>query len=169
VLRALARRGAVAVPLVVAAFLLIGFWPTTVQPVDDALAVDDEPDPVAFGPAHYYPENDSVRFWTSGSGSDRAVEPFDVYACWYGEDAAIDRMRSLLDSRFRTGDSGVRWDTSADRIVVRDVPLTGPTRRALRHSLPERVTVSVEMFDRTAECSFPVEIRRPTGDQPQPG
>jgi len=157
----------VAVPLVVVAFVLVGFWPTTVQPVDDQLAFDHAPDD--FGPAHYYPENDSVRFWTSASGTERAFEPFAEYACWYGKDAAENRLRSLLDSRFTTGDSGVRLTGGFDRVVVRDVPLTGPTRRALRHSLPERVTVTVEMFDRTAECSFPVEIRRPTGDQPQPG
>ncbi|WP_436910415.1 hypothetical protein [Halosimplex marinum] len=166
-LRALARGGAVAVPLVVVAAVLVGFWPTTVQPVDDTLAIDHAPDD--YGPAHYYPENDTVRFWVSGSGNERAVEPFEEYACWYGEDAALDRLQTLLERRFRTGDSGVRWDTWSDRVVVRDVPLTGPTRRALRHSLPDRVNVSVTMFDRTARCSFPVEIRRPTGDRPQPG
>ncbi|QLH79042.1 hypothetical protein HZS55_17835 [Halosimplex rubrum] len=166
-IRALGRRGALAVALVVVASVLLGFWPTTVQPVDDTLKIDHAPDD--FGPAHYYPENDSVSFWTSASGSERAVEPFEEYACRYGEDAALDRLRDLLDSRFRTGDSGVRWDTWSDRVVVRDAPLQGPTRRALRHSLPGRVNVSVEMFDRTAHCSFPVEIRRPTGDQPQPG
>lgn len=162
-IRTVARRGAVAVPFVVAAFVLIGFWPTTVQPVDDTLRIDHEPDD--FGPAHYYPENDSVRFWASASGTERAFEPFDEYACWYGKDAALDRLQTLLDDRFRTGDSGVRWAGGFDRIVVRDAPLTGPTRRALRHSLPERVTVSVGMFDRAAECSFPVEIRRPTDER----
>jgi hypothetical protein len=164
VFRALARRGAVAVPLVVVTVLL-GFRPTTVQSVEGTLHVDHEPDPEEFGGAHYYPENDSVRFWRSGSGGDRAVEPFDVYACWYGEDAAIDRMQSLLDTRFRTGDSGVRWDARSDRLVVRDVPFRGPSRRSLRHSLPQRVNASVEMFDRTAHCSFPVEIRRPTDER----
>ncbi|WP_135363069.1 hypothetical protein [Halosimplex halophilum] len=166
-LRALAKGGAVAVPLVVVGFVLVGFWPTTVQPVDDTLAIDHAPDD--YGPAHYYPENDTVRFWVSGSGSERAFEPFGEYACWYGKDAATDRLRGTLDTRFTTGDSGVRFTGGFDRVVVRDVPLTGPTRRALRHSLPERVNVSVEMFDRTTECSFPVEIRRPTGDRPQPG
>jgi hypothetical protein len=161
--RALAKRGAVAVALVVVTFVLLGFWPTAVQPVEDTLEIDHEPDD--FGPAHYYPENGSVRFWVTARGTERAFEPFGEYACWYGEDTALDRLQSLLDDRFRTGDSGVRWDTWSDRIVVRDAPLQGPTRRALRHSLPGRVNVSVELFDRSAECSFPVDITRPTGER----
>ncbi|WP_123539173.1 hypothetical protein [Halosimplex salinum] len=151
----------VAVPILVVVFVLIGFWPTTVQSVGDTVHVDHEPDPEEFGPAHYFPENDTVRFWTSASGSEQVFEPFDEFACWYGKDAATDRLKSSLDRRFTTGDSGVRWTGGFDRIVVRDAPLTGPTSRALRHSLPERVNVSVAMFDRTAECSFPVEITRP--------
>ncbi|ELZ24938.1 hypothetical protein C475_11895 [Halosimplex carlsbadense 2-9-1] len=164
---ALAKRGVVAVSLVVVGFVLIGFWPTTVQPADDTLRIDHAPED--FGPAHYYPENDSVRFWVSASGTERSVQPFKEYACWYGIDAATDRLRSSLDRRFTTGDSGIRWTGGFDRIVLRDAPLQGPTRRALRHGLPDRVTVSVSMLDRTAECSFPVEITRRTGERPQPG
>lgn len=160
-----ARLGVVAALVVAAALLAGSAQPRLGPPVDETAHLNETVDDLLG--VSYLPENDSVRIVLTSSGRTSIVS-YEEYACRQAASAANRHVRERLEARFDDYDGGFATGVSGDGVVVDDYSDGGPSHARLERATPERVAVTVHVFEKSHTCTVPVSLER-AGHSPQPG
>lgn len=116
--------------------------------------------------AFHVPENDTVSILLTSSG-DREEIPFEDYACQEARTHANGVVQELIAERLNVDSSGYATGVAADGVDVFYYSELSVPPSDLEKVTPERVVVTVHVFEQETRCDVPVSISD-GGSGPEP-